>query len=105
MSFLKRFFGADTNKTQDNIYHNGDKIPCGECGKELKVQYYPKGKIFTGGIDSFRGIALRCQKCGFITCIECAMKPMAGMVQACPSCKEMLGPTVLTEGIDVLHRP
>lgn len=104
MSFLGRLFGLKPRPTDDTAYHDGDKIPCGACGKQLKVKYFPKGKILVGGPGAMRGIALRCQQCGSITCIECAMKPMAGKVQACPSCKKMLGPTVLTQGVDVLKR-
>ena len=85
-------------------YRDGDQIPCGECGKALKVKYFPQGQILAGGPGAMKGIALRCQECGFITCIDCAMKPMAGQFQACPSCKKMLGPTVLTKGIDILVR-
>ena len=86
------------------VYQNGDNIPCESCGQQLKVKYFPPKGITIGGPDAMRGIALRCQRCEFITCIECAMKPMAGQVQACPSCKEVMGPTLLTQGVDELRR-
>jgi large subunit ribosomal protein L7/L12 len=104
MTFLDRLLGGKPRATDDTVYHDGDQIPCGACGKKVKVKYFPKGNVFIGGPEAVRGIVLRCQKCGFITCIDCAMKPMAGQVQSCPSCKAMLGPTVLTQGVDILAR-
>jgi hypothetical protein len=104
---LNQVTGLDKNvfvQFLTQVYKNGDQIPCEACGKKLTVKYFPQAQILTGGPGAMRGIALRCQECGFITCIDCAMKPMAGQVQACPSCKKMLGPTVLTKDVDILVR-
>jgi hypothetical protein len=100
MGFFAKLFGRQ-NQSDDTVYRNGDRVPCGECKSSLKVKYFPQGKIITGGPSAIRGIALVCQFCGFITCIDCAMKPLGGAMQACPSCQKPLGPTTFTEGVDV----
>ncbi len=104
MYLIRRWFGRRQARTNDAIYREGDLIPCASCHQLLKVRYFPPGKILIGGPAARQGIALRCSACGFITCIDCAMKPTAGQAQACPSCRTILGPTILTEGVDVLER-
>jgi hypothetical protein len=81
-------------------YQNGEAIACESCGTSLTVRYLDpaEGRIMIGSPDAFRGVALRCHACGFVTCIDCAMKPFAGEVQACPACHEKLGPILPEPG-------
>src|SRR5262245_57811751 len=100
----KRCQASSALEENPNVNKDGENIACESCGKQLTVKYFPPRKILLGGPDAIRGVILRCQFCGFLTCIDCAMKPLAGKMQACPSCRKELGPTILTSGVDVLAR-
>jgi len=104
MSFFKRLFGSIPEKQTGEELKNGDFVTCGTCNKKLKVKYFPKGHVFVGGqelMDYLRGLALACQYCKFIVCIDCAMKPLQGQAPSCPHCNEIMGPTVFTEGFPI----
>ncbi len=94
MEFLKRLFGRQekrrTVKPESGgraDYREGDKVKCGVCGKRLRVKFHDPGRIAVATADALRGVALRCQTCGFIVCDPCSMPPGGMGMPSCPSCK------------------
>lgn len=68
-------------------FREGDTVKCGVCKKPLKVKYHDPSKIAIATADALRGVALRCQSCGFIVCDPCSMPPGGAGMPICPSCK------------------
>ena len=68
-------------------YREGDTVKCGACGKLLRVKYHDPSRIAIATADALRGVALRCQSCGFIVCDPCSMPPGEMGMPICPSCK------------------
>ena len=93
MGFMKRLFGRrEKPKHEDRAdYREGDVVKCGGCGKPLRVKYYDPGKIAVATADALRGVALRCQSCGFIVCDPCSIPPGGIGQPICPKCKAQVG--------------
>ena len=93
MGFMERLFGRrEKPKHEDRAdYRGGDVVKCGVCGKSLRVKYFDPGKIALATADALRGVALRCQSCGFIVCDPCSMPPGGIGQPICPRCKAQRG--------------
>jgi hypothetical protein len=92
MGFLKRLRGRQEKPKSRADYREGDIVKCGVCGKSLRVKYYdPSKPIAVATADALKGIALRCQSCGFIVCDPCSMPPGGIGMPTCPSCKAQQG--------------
>ena len=74
---------------QGTDYLEGDRVKCGVCGKSLKVKYHDPGQVAVVTADALRGVALRCQTCGFIVCDPCSIPPGDVGMPICPSCKTL----------------
>jgi hypothetical protein len=74
-----------------------DAIKCQKCGKLLKLRPpNSSGRIVLAAYKDLEGVALRCQECGFITCVSCAKEnPRTVGMPVCPSCGADGGPTVM----------
>lgn len=75
-----------------------DEVACGSCGKTLRIRGLGETKrvVFASGPETFRGLALRCQDCGFHACVDCVRNPRGGIYR-CPSCGEVGGPALLAD--------
>ena len=92
MGFFKRHFGRQDKPKSRADYREGDIVKCGVCGKSLRVKYCdPSKPIAVATADALKGIALRCQSCGFIVCDPCSMPPGGIGMPTCPSCKAQQG--------------
>ena len=99
MEFLKNLFSRQEKSQTGNpkpgnhtVYREGDKVKCEVCGESLKVKYHDPGRIVLITPDSLKGVALRCQSCGFIVCDPCSMSAGDLAVPICPKCKTKSGP-------------
>ena len=92
MGFFKRRFGRQEKPKSRADYREGDIVKCGVCGKSLRVKYYdPSKPIAVATADALKGVALRCQSCGFIVCDPCSMPPGGIGIPTCPNCKAQQG--------------
>jgi hypothetical protein len=94
MGFFKRVLGREkrAEKPKQTDYREGDIVKCGVCGKPLRVKYYdPSKPIAVATADALKGVALRCQTCGFIVCDPCSMPPGGMGMPKCPKCGAVQG--------------
>lgn len=94
MGFMKRLFGRRVKPEHEDRadYREGDVVKCGVCEKSLRVKYYDSSKpVALATADALRGVALRCQSCGFIVCDPCSMPPGGLGQPICPRCKAIRG--------------
>jgi len=83
--------GGPSDHLQGTKYQEGDIVKCGVCGKSLRVKYHDPGKLTLATADALKGVALRCQTCGFIVCDPCSMPPGGVGTPICPNCKAIAG--------------
>ena len=73
---------------------------------ETPARRISKGKIVIASVDDMLPyFAFRCEKCNYITCIECALLAYElhnrrEGIPTCPSCKEVSGPIFFMEWLD-----
>jgi hypothetical protein len=56
----------------DHGLADGDRVSCGRCHRELRVELKSQGGIMIAVDGSFDGIAMICTRCGRILCEPCA---------------------------------
>lgn len=109
MGFLGNLFGKKPAGDTPIIYHRGETVKCAKCGRKVKIDLPPrdlKGKIMIASVDDMLPFAFRCEKCNYITCMECALLAYElhnrrEGIPTCPSCKEVSGPIFFVEWLDL----
>lgn len=98
MGFFSRIFKKSTRTilagSTNRVYVDGDRVACEKCGKSLEVRYGSK-QIALGTPETMAKVALKCQRCGFVTCTSCALPGGAtkqGTLPVCPGCGSKGGP-------------
>jgi len=71
------------------------RIVCGKCGKSLESRTGSGADAVFASVPALQRTALRCQVCGFVTCVSCAAPrgvSAHGTIPICPSCGDVGGP-------------
>jgi hypothetical protein len=79
-------------------YRVGMTIRCQKCSREIKIKdplAGAQGQVAFGAPRGIDKVALRCEKCGYITCWKCSTAAGEGL-NICPSCQQSV-PLLFTD--------
>lgn len=87
---------TDPNGSGDDRPASGQLVECGACRIEVTVREAPERTMVLSTPDSLRGLALHCQDCGRILCIDCVFPVVDVAVEPqtpqCDRCGGDVGP-------------